>query len=734
MNTRRKTRRARTHGILLIVLTCIFGVCLVGAVAVGSVLSVASAWTEDLPSVVETDAFNYSEKSTVYAADGKTVLAEFRLENREPVNNLSDISQDLINATVATEDSRFYEHNGVDPLGILRAIIGNLTGGTFSGASTITQQLVRNTILADEMNVISLERKVREAELALEMEKHYSKDQILLMYLNTINYGEAYGIEAAALRYFSKHANELTLVEAATLAGIPQSPSNWNPIVNPEGCLNRRNIVLSRMLSQGYIDSNQYTEAVQTELKLNVKEKEGDHGIYLYPYFTSYVRTWLLEEYTTSEIFTGGMKIYTTLDVDKQEAAEEVCAEQVSDMQDGLEAALVAIDPKNGHVQAMVGGKDWNSSQFNIAAQGGRPFGSAFKMFTLTAAIEQGVDPSTRVYCGSEYKLKSGRGTVENFGGINYGTRSLQSATAVSSNTAFVKLQEFIGGESIIEMAGRLGLDTSDLYNVDTLTLGVCDVTCLEMASAYATLAAGGIHYDPVVVSKILDRKGEVIYEDKQEGKRVLDESVVGAVTDVLRTVFTQSDGTAYGYGIADGRPVAGKTGTTSDFHDHTLVGYTPDLAAACWIGDRYASITSENLSCNWMFSAFMSEALSGTPVSYFPDYTAPKYNKKWDAGGDEEADDTTGMTKDAALAALDDYDVSISEEYSDTVPAGVVISQSNNGNSVSLVISKGPDPNKKPEEEKPNPSPNPGEGGETPQPSPGGEEQPGSGGGNDSA
>ena len=260
MNTRRKQRESRTHAPAWVLLFIVAAICFVGVVAVRSVLSVTEGWTEDLPSVVESDAFNYSEKSTVYAADGKTVLAEFRLENREPLTNLSDVSELLVNATVDTEDNRFYEHNGVDLIGITRAVVNNLMGGSLEGASTITQQLVRNTILSDEMTTISLERKIREAELALEMEKYYSKDEILLMYLNTINYGDgAYGIEAASMHYFSKHASELTLVEAATLAGIPQSPSNWNPVYNPEGCKDRRNVVLSRMLTAGHITQAQYT-------------------------------------------------------------------------------------------------------------------------------------------------------------------------------------------------------------------------------------------------------------------------------------------------------------------------------------------------------------------------------------------------------------------------------------------------------------------------------------------
>lgn len=653
MNTRRKQRESRTHAPAWVLLFIVAAICFVGVAAVRGVLSITAGWTEDLPNVVESDAFNYSEKSTVYAADGKTVLAEFRLENREPLSNLNAVSPLLINATIDTEDNRFYEHNGVDLIGIARAVLNNVMGGSLEGASTITQQLVRNTILADEMTDISLERKIREAELALEMEKYYSKDEILLMYLNTINYGDgAYGIEAASLHYFSKHASDLTLAEAATLAGIPQSPSNWNPVYNPEGCKERRNVVLSRMLSAGHITQEEYTAAASSDLNLNLEDTSSEDGIYRYPYFTSYVRTWLLNEYSMNDIFAGGLRVYTTLDVEKQEIAEQTVADQAERMDDALESALVAVDPSNGHVVAMVGGENYDENQFNIAAQGGRPTGSSFKVFTLIAAIEAGISPQTMIDCSSPYKLKSGLGTVENYGNINYGTRSLQSATAVSSNTAYVQLQEELGGQAIIDVCKRLGIDTSDLMNVDTLTLGVFDITPLEMASAYATLAAGGIHYNPVVVSSIKNSRGETIYEDKQEGERVLSESVSGAVTSVLETVFTQSDGTAASARLEGDREVAGKTGTTSDFHDHTLIGYTPDLVCACWIGDRFAQITSENLSCNTMFKEFMDNALASTPAHTFPEYKEPEYKNTWNAslgkassGNDQENANASNAT-----------------------------------------------------------------------------------------
>ena len=375
----------------------------------------------------------------------------------------------------------------------------------------------------------------------------------------------------------------------------------------------------------------------------------------------------------------------------------------------------------------MIGGKDFRENQFNIATQKGRPTGSTFKVFTLIAALEEGINPATRINCGSRYKLASGLGTVENFGGINYGVRSIASATAVSSNTAYVQIQEKLGGATVIEVARRMGVKEADLASVDTLTLGVYDVTPLEMASAYATLAAGGIYHEPVLVTKIVDRHGETIYEPEEtEGERVIDANICGAAIDVLKTVFTQYDGTAYGYGLADGRPVAGKTGTSSDFRDHWIVGFTPDLCAAIWIGDRSNQYMSEGLSCNYLFKTFMDAALSGKDFSYFPSYSTPYYNSPLNkAFTAKEAPDLTGLTLEEIEKLLKDenYNITYKEEFSDEVEAGKVISQEQSNFDLTIIISKGPDPDKPAEGE------GEGEGGNTPGEGEGGN-APGGGGG----
>ena len=337
------------------------------------------------------------------------------------------------------------------------------------------------------------------------------------------------------------------------------------------------------------------------------------------------MRDELLEHYSTAEIFAGGLQIYTTLDVDMQDAAEAACADQCDSMDDAYECALVAVDPNTGFIKALVGGKDFEKEQFNIAVQKGRPTGSSFKAFTLTAAISAGLSPSTKVNCASPATITGKR--IENFANIEYGVRSIASMTAVSSNPGFARLQQDIGTQNVIEMARRLGIKEADLPAVTSLTLGVADITPLEMAQAYGTLASGGIYHKAVPIERIVDKNGKEIFKAETEGERVIDESIAGAVTDVLQGVF-YGEGTASGYALADGRPVAGKTGTSEDFRDHTLIGYTPQLVCATWIGDRYNVYSSEYVNCNWLFKEFMDDALWDYPIEYFPDYASPAYNR----------------------------------------------------------------------------------------------------------
>ena len=374
---------------LLAFLSIIAAICVAGCIGI---VVLGNSWIGDLKTydVSEVSELNSSAPTTVLASDETTQLARFQVENREPVE-LSGISKYVMQGTVATEDERFYDHGGFDLVGIARAALVTLTGSGREGASTITQQFVRNTVLADEMNDISLKRKVREMYLSVKIEEMYSKNDILLMYLNTVNYGSgAYGIQAASQRYFSKDATDLTLVEAATLVGIPQSPTYNNPIDYPDNCYARRNLVLDRMLTNGYITQEEHDSAKAQELVLNPSVPSMD-GIEKYPYFTSYVKNVLSDEYSQLDVFKGGLTVVTTLDVDTQEAAEDAISSKEEGLSDAISGSLVAIDPSTGFIRALVGGKDWDTQKTNLATgegtNGGRPCGSSFKTFTLIDTI-----------------------------------------------------------------------------------------------------------------------------------------------------------------------------------------------------------------------------------------------------------------------------------------------------------------------------------------------------------
>lgn len=649
MKNRVGTKQKRGSTIFLAILAVLATAVVAGAIGAWAL---CSSWLQDLPDASEVNAYNEARTTTVLASDKTTVLAEFQLENRDPVE-LDEVSEYVLLATVDTEDERFYEHDGVDLAGIARAVVVNLTGGQ-EGASTITQQLVRQTILSSEMNEISIKRKVREISLALQVEEIYSKDEILQMYLNTINYGSgAYGIQAAAERYFSKDASELTLVEAATLVGIPQSPTYNNPIDNPDNCLERRNLVLNRMLTNGDITQEEYDAAVATPLELNLSDISTD-GIYKYPYFTSYVRDTLLNDYayTSDELFQGGLTVITTIDPKTQDAAEAAAATKLASVDPALEIGSVAIDPDNGYIRAMVGGKDWESSKVNVATGsggGGRPAGSTFKTYTLVAAIEAGIDPeATYVNCSSTAELPGWN--VHNFGYTDYGTRTIARAFAVSSNTGFARLAMSLGPEKIVETAHRMGVE-SDLVAEGGLTLGAdsSPVTPLEMADAYATIANGGTHYEATPILQVIDSDGNVLIDNTNPtGERVLSAEVAHAATEVMKLVVNSSEGTGRSAMLSSGQPVAGKTGTQENYMDIWFCGITPQLSVASWIGDPNNQVAVGNAGMDDFFHNFMEVALEGQPVEQFPEADDPEY-KDYE---DEKYDINSGPSEEELAAA----------------------------------------------------------------------------------
>lgn len=606
------------------------------AAGVFGVYSLCNSWLDDLPDYQNADAYNTAQPTEVYAADGVTKLAEFQLENREPVA-FDQISEYVIKGTVATEDERFYTHSGVDYIGVGRALVNNLMGGELEGASTITQQFVRNTILSDEMRDISFKRKIREMYISLKLEEQYTKDEILLMYLNTINYGSgAYGIEAAAHRYFSKSAKDLTLNEAATLVGIPQSPTYNNPIDYPENCLKRRNLVLDRMVSNNVITAEE-AEAVKAEPIELDPSKPSQTGILAYPYFTSYVRNQLTDPngkyaYSTSELFKGGLTIYTTLDVEVQQAAEEAAEKKEEEAGKPFEVAMAVVNPQNGYIDAMVGGDDYDETQVNMATGeggSGRQAGSAFKTFTLLAALNEGIDPETLIDAGYKVDLEGGE-PVYNNNKSDYGTRTIKSAFGVSSNTAFIRLLLSVGVDKVIEMARAMGIH-SDMPSVAGLTLGIASVTPLEMADAYATIANGGTHYEPECIKRIEDRSGKVIVDNENpQGTRVFSKEVARAAIDCLKVVI--DNGTGQAARPSNGQEAGGKTGTTDDKKDSWFCGITPQYSVAIWLGDRndYSKAQATWTTAASVFADFITKVIPSDETEEFFTAEKPEYQMNY--------------------------------------------------------------------------------------------------------
>lgn len=715
--------KARSPKAIVISILGVIAAILVAAF-IGTWILVDS-WIKDLPDYSDANALNSSSTSVVYASDGKTVLAEFQLENRDPVT-YDQISKYVLEGTVACEDERFYSHAGVDLVGTTRALVNNIMGGSREGGSTITQQLVRNTLLSDEMTDISIRRKVREMYLALKVEEQYSKEDILLMYLNTINYGSgAYGIEAASQRYFSKHAADLTLAQATALIGIPQSPNYNEPIDHMDNCLDRRKTVLARMVSNGYITQEEADKIKDKKLKLKVKEISNT-GIQKYPYFTSYVRNQLMNEdgkyaFSTADLFKGGLKIVTTLDINSQKAAEKAAEEKERQAGSRFELAMVAMEPENGYIRSMVGGKDYKESQINMATgegSSGRQCGSSFKTFTLTAAIEEGINPETRIDAGYSVELEGTDAIVYNSGKQSYGAVPIKKALAVSSNTAFTRLIMSVGVDKVKSMAQRLGI-TSPIQDAAGITLGIDSVTPLEMATAYSTIANGGTKYAPECILRIEDASGDVVVDNSSpEGERVISEEVARAVIDCLEGVVEGGTGTQAKLTID--QKAAGKTGTTDDSKDSWFVGFTPQLCAAFWLGERvdnYADAHVVPTTVASAFSQFMSEVLKDeNPREFFvaqePEYIDDYIDTENHIGSGYWVPNTGGYTKSSSSSSSSDSSSASSSSKGSSSGSKGSSKSTGGGKSPG---GETPTPTPTPSTPEPDPTPTPPSGGDKP-------------------
>lgn len=684
---------------MTIIAAVLASLLLMGAIATTATAGYVTTWLKDLPDPDTPGAFDVAEATRIYSADGK-LLARLYLENREviPIDKMSPYLPDAI---VAVEDERFYSHNGVDPQGLARAVVMNLRDGFGSeGASTITQQYIRNTILLDEATEISLARKVREAYLAMELEKRYEKRDILEMYLNAIYFGSgAYGAQAASRTYFGKTADKLTLSEAALLAGIPQRPSKLDPWVNLDLSINRRNEVLSRMLKNSFITQQQYDEAIAEEIVLDKSEDPND-GIYSAHYFVAHVKKELQSKFSTAVVFKGGLEVHTTLDTRLQKYAEKAVKDRLPGKNDP-EGALVSIDPNNGHVKALVGGRNYKKRKFNLATQGKRHAGSAFKTFVLVAALDDGMPPSFMVDSSSpaHIKTKPKPWVVSNSEGRGRGMMSLSSATRSSVNTVFARIAWEIGAEKVAKTAKKMGI-TTPIPNYPSIALGTLNVSPLEMASAYGTLATGGTYHEPVVITKVVDQQGKTIFKSKKKGKRAVSKGVASEANKILKGVI--SGGTARRAAI--GRPAAGKTGTSQDHRDVWFVGYTPQLVTSVWVGypkERTIYVGGARAFGGTVaapiWASFMSKALDGEPKKDFPRAAAPRYTPSKFKIPVSKPPKVTGLDLEDAKDKLDGFKVSVEKAYSDK-PEGTVLSVKHKGTKVTLTVSKG----KKPEKKKP--------------------------------
>jgi len=649
---RRKARMTRRRRVGLIGSALIATIAVVLA-TVGFGGAVAFTSSCDLSSLRPTAI---GENTFVYAADNSLLGVIPAEKNRTPVP-WNRISPWMPRATVAIEDKRFWKHGGIDPTGIARAVVEDVRAGrAVQGGSTITQQLVRNLYISRERTV---QRKVKEACLAIKLSRKHSKHWILTEYMNAVYYGsQAYGIEAAAQTYFSRPAKTLTLRQAALLAGLPQAPSDYDPFRNPERALVRRNEVLRAMLSTGSITSDQYEAAVRKR-DLGLKPGRVYKDI-RQPYFFSYVREELNRVYGPARVRTGGLRVYTTINPRFQLAARRAIRETLYLSSDPA-AAVISINPANGAIRAMEASYPGRrKNQFNLIAQAHRQAGSTFKAFVLTAAVAAGMDPESTSYLSAPlhyetpncYGASSCSWDPETYDHTYVGGISVASATLRSDNTVYARLTLDVGPENVARMATKLGVRTKlsvDGAYVPSLGLGSIAVTPLDMASAYATLAAGGVYSRPMAIKRVMLPNGDV---DRRWGRptrrRVISDGIAYEVTKILE----QNMLAGTGVGAYFGRPAAGKTGTTDDHADAWFCGYTPQLETTVWVGYPAAEIPMESVHgisvAGGTFPAeiwrrYMQSALDSTPTlswpqpRQWPTYTS--WSGEWQWSGSSYAD-----------------------------------------------------------------------------------------------
>ncbi|RCJ37374.1 penicillin-binding protein [Nostoc minutum NIES-26] len=564
-----------------------------------------------LPDKSEMKALVREQTLTIKASDG-TILQQQGEATREQLT-LKQIPEKLRKAFIASEDRRFEQHSGVDPQGIIRAVWNNLRSqDVVEGGSTITQQLARILFLKQERTIW---RKLKEVRLSQKMEQELTKDQILERYLNLVYLGSgAYGVADAAWVYFSKPVDRLSLAEMATIAGLAPAPSLYSPEQNPEAAKQRRNLVLQRMQDDGIITVAERQAAAQQPITL--KSSLPKRLQVESPYFTSYIQKELPKYISADVLAGGGLTVETTLNPTWQKAAEAAVAKTLRNQgrwENFKQAALVAIDPRTGTIQAMVGGKDFGRNQFNRVTQAQRQPGSTFKGFVYATAIASGKSP---YYSYLDQPFVVDGYEPKNYGENFHGSMTMRDALTRSINIIAVKVLIDVGFEPTIKLAHGMGIK-SDLKPTYSLALGSNEVNLLELTSAYGSFATQGLHAEPHGIRRVLNRQGQVVWSDKLQAKRSLDADSAAIMTWMLRNVVT--DGTG-GAAQLDNRPVAGKTGTSDEARDLWFIGYIPQLVAGVWLGnDDNRPTWGSSSSAAYTWHEFMEKAVEGMPVEKFP-------------------------------------------------------------------------------------------------------------------
>ncbi len=617
-------------------------------VGISVAVSLGYAYKNELPSIEQIYNIEPPVVTTIYDRNG-VVLQKFHYENRilVPYNKIPPY---VIQALIATEDDKFYQHWGVEWRGVMRALFRNVFFGFGSGGgSTITQQLARMLFLNRE---ISMERKFKEALTALKIERTYSKDEILEMYLNLYYFGNsAYGIETAARNYFNKNTEALTIEEGALLVAIVNAPSRYSPIDHPDRALQRRNYVLGRMESEGYISKDMADSLRNIPIKLDLSQNATGAA----PYFTEMVRQYLTDKYGDEQFYKGGLNVYTTLDSRLQKIAEHSLKIQLDSIQTRIErtkwlgnpeysvvvydslkhkkayqfkqiqGAFVGIDNETGDILTLIGGKDFGKYKFNRAVQAKRQPGSAFKPFVYTEAMAQGYHPCDIFYDTPIVLTIPGstEWSPQNFDNEFQGAMSLRTGLARSRNLIAIKLLQMVGAKPVIEIAHKMGI-RSTLTPNPSLAIGTSEVTVLELVSAYSCFPNGGIHVEPRFITKVVDRYGNLLEENSSSTRQVAIPPAVDYMTvSMMQSVMDDSGATGAGARSRGFyRPAGGKTGTSDNFCDAWFVGYTAQVTAGCWIGfdDKTSLGHNQTGSMNALpiWTDFMTAAVDSLPIENF--------------------------------------------------------------------------------------------------------------------